>query len=339
MNEQIMKKIRIRVKKITPKKVVNFYRFLTKSILLFKLNIYDFFIYFKYSAAVRGDFSSKNALTSSIIMDYHRIEKGLSLPDVRPKFGLWFIPDLIYRITHFVDEYGEDDTVLAAINAIQTYRKHHFLINISLKELELDFLRLDNLNIKKSNEGTVNISNDRKTSFPFKEFASSRFSIRDFKTGLISEEYVQNAVSIAKKTPSVCNRQPWRVYFIQGAKINRLLELQNGNRGFRKSVDNLLIITGKISNMRSPTERNQIYIDGGLFSMSLIYAFHSFEIGSCALNWCVEKSNDLKAKQILNLPKDEVIIMYMAIGLKKEKYVVASSPRFKNEKILTILAD
>jgi nitroreductase len=185
------------------------------------------------------------------------------------------------------------------------------------------------MGIISNGEGIINVKNsfEGQKEFDFVDFVMSRHSIRDFDSGDLDTKVIETAVSVAIKTPSVCNRQPWRVCSVKGDKIIKLLELQNGNLGFRDSIQNLLVVTGKLSYMRGPIERKQIYIDGGLFSMSLMYALHNYNIGVCSLNWCVNIKEDVQAKKILNLPEDEVIIMYLAIGHKKKTYTIAASPR------------
>lgn len=298
--------------------------------------MYDFLKFLKYSASVKGDYTNKETLISSITMDYHRIEKGLSLPYTKLKFGLWFIPDLINRIIYFYENYGQHEAIISATNALNGYRAFHSNQNIYLKELENDFCRIDSLGIESNGDGIIHINStlNNENTFSFKDFVESRHSIRDFAEGEIANELIDEAVKMAIKTPSVCNRQPWRVYSVKGDQILKLLEQQNGNLGFRNSISNLLIVTGKLSYMRGPIERHQIYIDGGLFSMSLIYALHSLDIGVCSLNWCVNVKQDIKARKIIALPNDEEIMMYLAIGNKKTSYKVAASPRLPLNVIL-----
>lgn len=121
--------------------------------------------------------------------------------------------------------------------------------------------------------------------------------------------------------------------FCHWKKVRPLLTHQNGNKGFRNSINNILVVTGKLSYMRNPFERHQIYIDGGLFSMSLIYALHSLKLGVCPLNWCANIKNDIEVRKILNLPRDEEIIMFLVVGYKKMEYSISRSKRLENNLI------
>ncbi|WP_219584364.1 nitroreductase family protein, partial [Vibrio parahaemolyticus] len=45
---------------------------------------------------------------------------------------------------------------------------------------------------------------------------NSRVSCREFTTEKVSEEKVKGAIELALKTPSVCNRQLWKVRYFEG---------------------------------------------------------------------------------------------------------------------------
>lgn len=324
------------LKKIIPNFTLIYYREVRRRIDVIKMGLYDLGRFYKYSAAVRGDLSDRNTLISSIIMDYHRIEKGLSLERPRPMFGLWFIPDLIDRILLYHSNFGCDKPVIHAANALESYIRFHEENNVPIDELNIELEKLEKIRALSNGSG-VNRVTDKKTVheyFSFDEFVKSRHSIRDFKPGIIEDEIFEEAVSIAKYTPSVCNRQPWGVYIVKGDKVNKVLQYQNGNKAFRDAIHNVIIVTGKLSFMRNPIERHQIYIDGGMFSMSLIYALHSLNLGVCPLNWCVTKEKDLAVRKVVNIPNDEEIIMYLAVGYKKDTYNVAASPRIDTSDII-----
>ena len=85
------------------------------------------------------------------------------------------------------------------------------------------------------------------------------------------------------------------------------------------------------------SERNQPWIDGGLFSMLLSLGLLSKGVGSCMLNWCVNPDKDTKIREILPIKKSEIIIMYMAVGHSQNSYVVANSPRRPISEVLTII--
>ena len=52
----------------------------------------------------------------------------------------------------------------------------------------------------------------------FKDFLSSRHSIRFYKNCVPDRKKIDEALSIAQKTPSACNRQGWKTHVFLGEK-------------------------------------------------------------------------------------------------------------------------
>jgi nitroreductase len=61
--------------------------------------------------------------------------------------------------------------------------------------------------------------------------------------------------------------------------------------------------------------------------MTLLNALHFNGIGACSLNWSVSNDKDMKIREILNIPENEVVLMIIACGYVPEKLSIASSPR------------
>lgn len=146
------------LKKYTPDALINMYKRIIKTYNVLILSIYDFIKFYNHSASVKGDYFNKNTLLSSIIMDYHRIEKGLSFSDTKPRFGFWFIPDLVNRICYYYENYGEHEVIIASINALKSDRSFHSNNNITLDELKDSFEKLDLIGDISNGEGVVKIS-------------------------------------------------------------------------------------------------------------------------------------------------------------------------------------
>tara|TARA_R110000851_G_scaffold181511_2_gene330014 strand:+ start:527433 stop:528236 length:804 start_codon:yes stop_codon:yes gene_type:complete len=170
-------------------------------------------------------------------------------------------------------------------------------------------------------------------------FFLSRFSLREFSPRSIDDQTLQRAIKMAMKSPSVCNRQAWHVYDIDDPLlIEKALTLQSGNRGFGHKISKLLIITSDLKAFFSSKERYQHWIDGGLFSMSLILAFHSLGISSCCLNWSQGASADIKLRRALPIKPEHSVIMMLTIGYPNVANKVCQSPRRPLEEIYTKLS-
>ena len=89
----------------------------------------------------------------------------------------------------------------------------------------------------------------------------------------------------------------------------------------------MLVVTADLSGLRWHEERNDLYTNAGIFIMNLSYALHYKHIGSCILNWSVNKKKDLTARKVLMLPESETIVAVLAIGALPEEVKIAASPR------------
>ena len=121
------------------------------------------------------------------------------------------------------------------------------------------------------------------------------------------------------KAPSACNRQSCKAYFYQDKDVNKELgKLIAGNTGFDGEVQNYIVVTSDMSAFYDPFERNQVYVDGGIFTMALVEALHYYGIASCILQNGEYKERNLKFKEICkNIPENEKIICSLPLGTIK----------------------
>lgn len=82
------------------------------------------------------------------------------------------------------------------------------------------------------------------------ELIRNRHSVRQFAS---------NAVALAMKAPSACNKQSCKVYYYQDEETNgELAELIAGNTGIKKDVKAYLMLTNDMSAFYDAYERNQM---------------------------------------------------------------------------------
>jgi nitroreductase len=169
-------------------------------------------------------------------------------------------------------------------------------------------------------------------------FFYSRRSIRNYTKDKVPADLITRAVKLAIRTPSVCNRQAWHVYTLQNeALIKKALSYQNGNKGFGENVSNLLILCSDLAAFDVSSERYQHWIDGGMFSMSLVWALHSLGISSCCLNWSKDPFDDLAFRNAFNIKPSHSILMMVAIGYPEEEVIVCDSARSPAQSYITKL--
>lgn len=150
-----------------------------------------------------------------------------------------------------------------------------------------------------------------------------------FTTEPLDLQIINAAVEQAQSAPSQCNRQATKAHFFQSPdQIAALLRLQGGSAGFSDTVGNLFVITSDVLAWGGPQQRNQLYVDGGLFSMTLMLAFHGLGLASCPLNLAVTNAVERRIKRTGGIPSNERIIMMIAVGKAvKAGRKAAKSPR------------
>jgi nitroreductase len=317
---------------------------------LINVYFYDINRYFKLSDYYFND--NENRCMMRIIHRYHPIEKGLTMSEMRPGFGVENINLLLKDCVLFREKYlieaskyksASFQHYYQALGILQEYLEVHNKLNYELdyKLVEdIKCLITDSNNTPKIKQ--INTTSEKyfeHSNAPFPLFAKSRYSLRNFK-GSVSIDNIIKAIDIAQKTPSACNRQPARVHIIDNENLkNRILELQGGNRGFGHQVDKLIIITSELVGYRDISERNNVYVDGGMFAMSLLYSLHSYKIGSCPLNWCASTENDIQLRKLVSFPNSQTVILMIACGAVPENFKLAYSLRSSVESINSIIKE
>jgi len=321
------------LKKIVPKSAKRFYRSKQTQLSIIKDFVYDYRKFNRESASFK--LRSKEMMQAYIIKEYHAIEKGLALLEPRPGFGAARISALADVVEEYINCYGIDSVTSITAFTLREYLNYDAPYN----QIPADLSRkLENLlarcdeSAQGKTGGTKMIPKAEITetlNFDYSSFFKSRHSVRDFSEEPVDTQLILNAIDTARYTPSVCNRQAWKVYVIEHSNMElkkRLLNVQNGNRGFGEHISSLIVITGKLSSFFA-YERNQVFIDGGMMAMSIVLALHAEGLGVCCLNtsYAVKQYEAFKAS--MQMDSDCVPIMFLAVGNLKDDFKVAISER------------
>ncbi len=322
--------------RLTPVFVHEFIRDVYFSLKMLPNYIYDFRRFHRYSGMNKSR-ACQIERAAHITLFYHQVEKGLSLAKPRPGFGMTIIPRLLNDVDTYISAYGVVVPATTALAALQSYVDFNSRVGHDACYVR-DRLNQIRQKHKIDHEASAlwagGVSTVSRASLmearasSFASFFESRFSVRNFAGGVVPEGDIRKAVALSQKTPSVCNRQSWRVHvFSDGTKRQALLEIQSGSRGFSEHVSTVLVVTSELGTFVEVAERYQAWIDGGMFSMSLCLALHDLGYGTCCLNWSKERGDDLRLRKAANLPPSEQVIMLIAVGTLPEKFVVARSCR------------
>jgi nitroreductase len=277
-----------------------------------------------------------------LTLAYHIVEKGLTMPVPRPGFGKPVVLSLVNTVLKYRKMNLPQDEMefRQSVSVLKEYKEFHEHINFGLDDDVVEKLELLG-NLFNSVEGLKQLKLSSAEYFkdvdkPFDLFCMSRYSVRNYTAQEIPIAVLHRCIELAQKSPSFCNRQPTRVHIVKSAEQKtRILEIQNGNRGFGHLAETLLVISSVISTTKDIHERNENHLNGGMFIMTLLNALHFNRIGACSLNWSVTNDKDAKLREILNIPENEVLLMIISCGYVPGEFSIASSPR-KNAKEITV---
>ena len=305
-----------------------------------KLYEYDKALFLKYAGALACD--TREKCLAKIILSYHVIEKGLTMPRRRLDFGHGAILRLIELIKDYERQFDEDDPqVNYAIGVILEYKRVHDEVGCQLSDANFCAALNEFCDRKHNHRPSQQLHFTREEFFEnsetsFSLFAQSRHTCRHFE-GIVPDETIRAAVKLAMTTPSACNRQHWRVHCISDHLIrDAIFDIQKGkgNRGFGEDADKLLIITSDLQDIQWIEERNDVFVNGGMFLMNLCYALHFLKVATCILNWSVSVDGDRAIHERVGIPENERIIAMLACGNAPAYFSVAVSKRKDYKSIL-----
>ncbi len=288
--------------------------------------LYDYKRYILYSAWGQ-DLSKKDERNYISVKIYHSLEKSLSLKDRKAEAG-WENTKLLDVVCAKALDSGDlgfqDKVGLSVLKKFSSQLKN---IDAAAKISE----SMGNIEIIEE-VGGVKLHGkedfDKGLLADPESFFLSRYTLRDFSEKALENSLVERAIRLAMKSPSACNRQAWHVYDLNAPEIiSTALSCQSGNRGFGHKVKRLLVVTADLRAFVSPKERYQHWIDGGMFSMSLIWAFHSLGVASCCLNWSQDPGSDIKFRKLVPINPAHSVIMLIALGYPDEENNVCASAR------------
>jgi len=275
----------------------------------------------------------------------HVLEKGLSMPESRPRFGA----DMVRALHKFLRDYEAkggsccDPHFQSGLEALEGYRLKHEALQVPVNDILtpeiLDDVARWKTGCSTNHLGVLHFSRDsffEACESPFPAFNESRHSCRHLDPSQAVEvNRIKTAVAMALRSPSACNRQPAKVYAITDkAAVEKCMQLHHGSRGFSHLIPALLIVSSRMDVFTGPGERYSAFIDGGLFSMSLMFALHHQRLGCVPLNWSVSPTQDRKLRELVGIPDSECIVMLLAVGVPAEQFAIPQSARRHLDEVL-----
>ncbi|CAM3049673.1 polysaccharide pyruvyl transferase family protein [Paracoccus nototheniae] len=296
-------------------------------------------------AFLNGDAAGK--LRAKLMFYAHALEKGLSHMEFRAGFGKAAMSNLAGYARVWLESGfdAEDPFFKAAISSAHVYFARHkdlgfdvsghwklFAPPVQVLIEAADGRFSGALEARLQREPVPEVDSNRS----FLNVVYSRRSVREFVQTPVPLSKIKTAVQIASQAPSVCNRQGPRVhYFTDHGQIEKIVDLQSGFKGYAKPPG-LLLVTCDLTCFVAPSERNQGFIDGGLFMMSLLLALEEVGLGSCPLNAAMNAGKEGKIRRIAGISASEILISFIAIGNFDPGVLVARSFRYPTSSILSV---
>lgn len=283
-------------------------------------------------------------LLTQLAVSFHVVEKGLTMPETKMGFGVALVNKIIQFCNVYLDSnYSIDNPVFThTIMVLNEYVQFHILRDYDLPpEVVEEISNLcDRAGIHESSQQWNTTPSDffSYSRSSFDQFCRSRHSVRNYSKDKISDAVIRSCIALAQTAPSACNRQPVRTYIVIDPLIKKeVLSLQNGNRGFGHLAPALIVVSSDLNYLLDVNERNDSYINAGLFTMNLLYALHFHSIGSCILNWSVDSKKDNALRSLVGIPENETISVIVACGYPPQDFKIALSPRLNPDAICRTL--
>jgi nitroreductase len=306
-----------------------------KVLQLFTEYTQDIWLFLRYNGFSPFE-ALERRLSHKTIIEAHTIEKGLALPEPRPHFGR----DKVKALLDMNDGWSPKPDELSRsmlLGALRDYRT--FSSNAPAPDPAL-LKRVDSfLDTPNTDRAVGGVHQELALETKFDEAAANflrrRFSARDFAPLPLNNQQVSDVVELAQRAPSQCNRQSSRLHVYRDKeKISKLLDLQGGARGFIDAVPTLFVVTSEITAWGGPQQRNQPYVDGGIFTTMLLLALQAHGFISCPMNLGVTNRVERAIKDEGDIPCRERLIVMVAAGQPPNSPLrAANSPRWNTEKI------
>jgi len=318
------------------KKILRPYKEFVNAFVGFMYDLWRFYLY----SGWHPNYKNKIKRNYKSVKMYHSLEKSLSYKLRRRGAGWNTAEELMVLLDDLTDKkesIGFQDKI--AINVLEEFCRLDKSELAETNSAKIDWLLSEFERYRIVGGGTVSLSPEYFSAHALEDpedFFLSRYTVRDFSEKIVSKKIIERAITLSMKAPSVCNRQAWHVYnIINKDKIIELLKFQGGCTGFEHEVPSLLLITIDLKAFDSAGERYQHWIDGGIFSMSLVLAFHSLGLSSCCLNWSRTAQADLKFRKLINIEPEHSMMLMLAVGYPKDEIKVCASARRPLDEIYT----
>ena len=274
----------------------------------------------------------------------HALEKGMSIGSVKVGFGKQKVKALMKDLQHYIEIGGRSEFVDDTCSIIHKYILFNQQIGADMRDMQSlfdGFCNKNNVEIDTNDEAGIYIKHfsevQKECKSSFDVFSQSRFSVRDFGKSKIDFDKVLAALKMCERTPSACNRQSYKIYVYKDEALkNQIFKMQGGCNGFYEDMQVAILICGDQRGYNI-NELHQVYVDGGIYAMNLLYALHYEGVAAIPLTMGQKQGKLREIKKALEIPENEIPCVLIGVGSYKEEYKVAVSKRKKYQDYTVIL--
>ncbi|MGC0274927.1 nitroreductase family protein [Pseudactinotalea sp. Z1739] len=268
----------------------------------------------------------------------HRLEKGMSMQPRRPVFAVDYIAETVdfYRVAVTEGPKGRLIDPIELLWAREVLTEYFDVI--APGDPVVDRAR-DRFAAVPKPEGETNgipmrpyPQRDIKPSdITFEQLlalAKQRRSVRWFEHRPVPRELLDQALQVARESPTACNRLPYEfLIFDDPELVKKVASIPFGTAGYSHQIPAIVVVKGNLDSYFSPRDRHAIYIDSSLATMGFLYALETLGLSSSVINWPDFEPLEMKMARALGLQPHERVICLIAVGYADRDALVASSPK------------
>lgn len=271
----------------------------------------------------------------------HRLEKALIMKPRRKNFAQNFIMETVELYNESCDQWLEDKgsydegELIWANNVLREYFEaiKEYTPKITEAKEKFDLQEFDP--IKKDVHPYMRKKPENLPTYEqLLSLSQFRRSVRWFSKMKVSRKDIDDALLVARQSPTACNRLPYEFKIFDDPRlVEKVSSVPFGAGGYAHNIPSIAVVVGKLDSYFSSRDRHAIYVDSSLAAMGFIYALESKGIASCIINWPDFEPLERKMQKLLGLEFDERPIMLIAIGYADNNEMVPYSQKKSLENI------
>lgn len=313
--------------------------FFTDKIFIWSIAIFDTKLKYKFNSLYQGILSNRQdkASTSNFRRNIHRLEKGLSYPEIKGVFAEEYILETVCFLQENTKKQCFDDNTKRWGEAVlDLYFKTCKHTSQIAKAYKIYQKVKTNINTDKLTPYCANLRPKLTVDYDtLYQLAVRRRSIRFYLSKKVDSSVVTKAMKIAALSPSACNRQSFKfLFFNETNLVKKISEIPGGVSGY--TIPSVAIVVGSYEGYFDERDINAPIIDSSLSVMAFLFALETLGLSSVCINWPNLIDREEKIRQLIDLKKDEFVVMLIGIGYPSPKGKIPYSAKKEIEDLLLI---